>query len=102
MSALDSSALFLAIAMLATFLVGINMAMVYRFWPESWLISKMIAVSTLLVYVALSVLYGNPAIWRAFVGLFAIGVDFLAIGGIWRALHKAERGDGVLVAYRRR
>ena len=98
----SNSLLFLTIASVALFLIGVNAAVVYRFWPEPWLVSKLVAVSGLLSYVALSVLYGNPATWRALIGAVAILVDCAAIGGIWHALHKAEKGEGVLVAYRRR
>lgn len=94
--------LYIALSFFATFLIGVNAALVYRFWPESWFIMKAIAVSLLLTYVSFSLLYGDSAAWRAAIAVVAILTDFVAIGGVWRAMHKAEKGDGVLIAYRRR
>jgi hypothetical protein len=90
------------VACLGTWLIGVNCAILYRFWPEKWLTVKMIATSGLLAYCILSVLYGQPAQWRVAVGLAAICLDAGAIAGIWDALRLARAGDGVLIAYRRR
>lgn len=98
----DASTLHLLIACVATFLIGINGALIYRFWPEPWFITKCIAVSGLLTYISLSVLYGDPSTWRAFTGLAAVVIDCGAIATIWRALNKARTGTGYLLAYKRR
>jgi hypothetical protein len=56
----------------------------------------------LLLYVATSVVFGAPASWRVVLGAGAVFVDAAAIYGIWQALYYADRGDGILIAYRRR
>jgi len=90
-----------AVAGLAVFEIGVNAAIIYRFWPEPWLTAKIGAVSLLLLYVCLSVVFGSPG-WRVWVGAVAVGVDMMAVRGVWRALVMAHQGDGILVAYRRR
>jgi hypothetical protein len=90
------------VAVVSTWLIGVNAAIVYRFWPEKWLTLKIAATSGLLAYCALSALYGTPAQWRLLLGLCAICVDAGAIAGMWDALRIARAGDGVLIAYRRR
>jgi uncharacterized membrane protein len=89
-------------AMIACFLIGVNSIVLYRFWPEPWLSLKVVAVNALLTYVTLSALLGSPAQWRLAWGLCALLVDCAAAIGLWAALDDSRRGDGVLVAYRRR
>lgn len=98
----DATTLGLLVATIATFLIGVNAALVYRFWPEGWLTVKCFAVSGLLLYISLSVLYGTPATWRVAIGLASVLIDTVAVFAIWRALHKASEGDGILIAYQRR
>lgn len=90
------------VAGFAIFEIGVNCAILYRFWPEPWLSSKLLAVSGLLAYAALSVTLGDPDEWRVLIGLLAVALDAVALAGVWKALLSAHRGDGVLVAYRRR
>lgn len=90
------------VAIAATFLIGVNAAILYRFFPEKWLTLKVVAVSGLLIYVSLSALYGQPAEWRLLIGLAAVAGDAGAVAGMWDAMRMARQGDGVLVAYRRR
>jgi hypothetical protein len=92
----------LAVAGASLFLIGVNLAILYRFWPEPWLSAKVLAVSGLLTYVMLSVLLAHPSMWRVTIGLAAVMFDCGAVWGMWSALDTARRGDGVLVAYRRR
>lgn len=93
----------LAVAGIAIWLIGVNGAIIYRFWPEGWLTTKLIAVSFLLGYVALSVVIGTPILWVIGVGLGVITLDAVAVAGIWRALYNARGSDdGVLIAYQRR
>lgn len=99
---MTSSALNLFITMVATAMIGVNLGILYRFWPEPWFSAKLLAASALLSYVALSVLYGDPAAWRLWVGVVALVVDAMSLGGIYAALRHARKGSGVLVAYQRR
>lgn len=98
----DATTLQLLVACIATFLIGVNLALIYRFWPEPWLITKVVAVSGLLTYISFSVLYGHPAEWRTLVGLAAVLLDCVAMLVIWRAMSRARGGDGILIAYQRR
>jgi hypothetical protein len=83
-------------------LIGMNAAVLYRFWPERWLTIKMVAVSSLLLYILLSVWIGHPDPWRIWLGLGAVLADFWALFVLAKALHHARTGEGVLIAYRRR
>jgi len=83
-------------------LIGMNLAVLYRFWPERWLTIKMVAVTGLLAYVLLSVSLGNPAEWRIWLGFAAVVGDGYALWTLASAMHAARAGEGVLIAYRRR
>lgn len=98
----DDTLLEWLVAIIAIWLVGVNCAIIYRFWPEKWLMLKLFASSGLLAYISASMLYGNPGEWRVILGLCAVCLDAGSIFGIWDAMRLARKGDGVLIAYRRR
>lgn len=88
---------------ISTFLIGANIGMIYRFWPEPWFTTKLTA-ATLLIATTGSMMFnaGPLSWWRLDLGLLAVVVDCLALYTVYRALEDARTGDGVLVAYRRR
>lgn len=90
------------VAGIALFLIGTNLALIYRFWPEPWFIVKLVAAMALLAFVALSVVVEEPHTWLVVVGGCVVALDAGALIGIWDGLRGARGGDGSLVAYRRR
>lgn len=90
------------VAGMAIFLIGANLGIIYRFWPEAWLVTKMAATAALLAYIAISAVFGHPEEWRLILGVAALLIDTVALLSVYYAMDKTMRGDGVLVAYRRR
>lgn len=87
---------------LAVFLIAVNGAIIWSFWPEPWLSLKLSAVSLLLGYVA-ATMFAGPRPWMFCVAFAATVYDSIAVFGIWHGLHRARGSEeGVLIAYRRR
>jgi uncharacterized membrane protein YjjB (DUF3815 family) len=83
-------------------LAGMNVAIIYRFWPEPWLVTKLVAVTGLITYLLFSIVFGGITAWLAAFGLVAVLGDIWAIKVLSTALRSARVGDGILIAYRRR
>jgi hypothetical protein len=83
-------------------LLGFNVAIVYRFWPEPWLTMKLIGASSLIGAYLLAVSYGDLSPWLLWVGLAAAALDAGALYTLSAQLQDARRGEGILVAYKRR
>lgn len=82
---------FLVVAAVALVEIGCNIAMIETFYASKgrWsypITTKMMAVSLLLAYVALSVVFGNPATWRVWIAAAAVTFDAASIYRLWRAL----------------
>lgn len=67
------------------FLIGVNMAFLLNLGNKlvRWFTFKIAAVTTMLLYMVLSLTYGNPTGARATVGLAAMLIDLIAVGWMW-------------------
>lgn len=94
----------IAAVILATFLVGVNLALLMEFWDglASWFTLKVLAVMGLLVYVVLSAFLGDPSSWRMGVGIVACLLDVWAFYGVWNNLREAKVSGEDLNVYRHR
>jgi hypothetical protein len=83
----------LMLAGFSIFLIGANTAFLANFGSSlvSWFRLKVTAVSGLLLYVALSGLYGDPAPWRLTLGLVAVFMDMAAIVTMWSTIDTARK-----------
>lgn len=82
---------FIIVAAVALVEIGANVALIEAFYAGRgrWrypITTKMLAVSLLLAYVALSVMLGNPAPWRVSFAAAAVIADGVAIYRLWDAL----------------
>ena len=79
------------------FLIGVNLAFLLNLGTElvRWFTVKIMAVTTLLVYVVLSMTYGNPAVWRAWIGLIAMVIDCAAVFWMWWSVTRATESGHV-------
>ncbi len=91
---ITSNLLYIFIAGVCVFLLGINVAFVIELRRKlaGWFSLKLLGVSGLLAYTMLSVLVGNPSLWRACIAFGAVLVDLVAF--VWmysnvQALHRA-------------
>lgn len=92
--------LHIVIAGIALFLIGTNVAFLIHLSARlvPWFTFKIVAVTGLLVYVALSVLLGDPTWWRGLIGLAAVVTDSVAIYRMWTNIIEAQlRGHVGLV-----
>lgn len=80
---------------LAIFLIGANLAFILHLGENvlSWFQFKILAVTVLLIYVALSVLIGGPGIGRTTVATFALLVDTVALYRLWANVIKLHNGQ---------
>lgn len=77
-----------AIAGIAIFLVGSNAAFLINLGNKivAWFKFKIIAVELLLTYIVISLLYGNPTIYRVVIAAAAIIIDCLALAYMWKSV----------------
>lgn len=85
--------LHIVVAGISLFLIGTNIAFLLHLSPRlmPWFTFKISAVTGLLVYVALSVLWGDPAWWRGVIGLAAVVIDTVAIYRMWTSIIEASK-----------
>lgn len=85
--------LHIVIAGIALFLIGTNISFLLHLSPRlmPWFTFKIVAVTGLLTYVALSVLWGDPSWWRGIIGLVAVVIDMVAIYRMWTSIIEASR-----------
>jgi hypothetical protein len=85
-------------ALLAIFLVGINFGMIItlrnRVTLVRWFKLKIFAVTGLLLYIALSIAYGNPSMWRVMIGLVAMIIDLIAVLYMWHQIATSSTKNG--------
>jgi hypothetical protein len=79
------------------FLIGVNLAFLLNLGNRlvPWFTFKIAAVTLLLIYVSLSLVYGNPATWRAVIGFIAMILDMVAVGWMWYSV-TSMRSRGVV------
>lgn len=80
---------------LAIFLIGANLAFILHLGENvlSWFQFKLLAVTSLLVYVALSVLIGGPGIGRTTIAAVALLIDTIALYRLWSNVIKQVHGE---------
>jgi hypothetical protein len=91
--------LYLLTAAIALFEIGANAALIEKFYGSRGrlrypITGKMIAVSMMLAYMALSVLFGSPPVWRVTIALISVTADGAALIWIWWALRQGRSLDG--------
>lgn len=87
------------LVLLAAFLAGANLALIVEFREglASWFTTKLISVIGLLIYIAMSAGFGNPAPWRVSFGIFVCIVDIYALNCIWRTLKEEKGKDHIYI-----
>lgn len=93
---MTNSLLYLFIAGVAVFLVGINLAFIAELHGKlaGWFTAKLLGVTGLLAYVGLSVLLGDPTFWRALIAFVSVAVDLVAFVWMYGAV-QSLRQSGV-------
>lgn len=80
---------------LALFLIGANLAFIMHLGENilSWFQFKILAVTSLLVYVALSLLIGGPGATRTTIAAFALIIDTVALYRLWANVIQMHNGE---------
>lgn len=73
------------IAAAGIFLLGVNLAFLLNLGSRlvRWFTFKITAVTAMLLYIVLSVTYGDPTVGRATIGFAAMCLDMLAVAWMW-------------------
>lgn len=78
---------------LALFLVGVNTSFLLYLGNHltRWFTFKLLAVDLMLIYITLSLSFGNPATWRAVIGVCALVIDVGALAWMWSSIDKLQK-----------
>jgi hypothetical protein len=81
---------------LALFLAGANVAFLFNLGRNltGWFTLKIVAITGVLAYMALSLYVGQPGVWRASLGVVALMIDLFALGYMWYGIEKL-RAEGI-------
>ena len=86
---IDAFNIFVMLGVTASvFLVGVNIAFLINLGSSlvRWFQFKIVAVTIMLSYIALSLTIGNPDAWRASIGVVAMLVDMAAVLWMWKSI----------------
>ncbi len=94
---ITNNLLFLFIGGICVFLMGTNLAFVIELRNKlaGWFSTMLIGGSLLLAYTGLSVLVGNPSMWRACIAFAAVSIDMLAFFWMYTNVQNLHRSGRV-------